>query len=150
MSVDVGLAVKIGVLEGFLEVVEAAHKESPEITTSRLILVLGVYRWHLRRRHKGSMKALPLEHLDMVKTAIRNAESILHDLREEHAEEMAGWHLGCNPANRSQQFANALWRIVMDLTIEVQENERLYPELKPVFDRERKQYRKRLGESQEA
>jgi hypothetical protein len=105
MSIDVELAIKIGVLEGFLEVVESVNDGGDQ--DSKLISVLKIYRNHLRRLY------VPLK---TRKLAIEQAEFLLHKVFEDCPEKMCGWSVGLAPNNRAQQFANSLRRISLDLS----------------------------------
>jgi hypothetical protein len=91
-----------------------------------------------------------LDQLGTLKHGIRTAERILESLAVEEAEAIESWYLGCVPQNNIHRFANTLWVIIMALTAEVQENERLYPELKDSFDRDRSEYRAMKDAAEEA
>ena len=104
MSVDVGLALKIGLVEGFLEVVEKDNDGGE--SDNKLIAVIRVYRDHLRNL------AIPLE---TIKQGILQAELLLCKLFDDYPEDLAGWSVGLAPNNRLQQFANSLRKISMEL-----------------------------------
>ena len=106
----------------------------------RLLLVLNIYQWHLRR-YADRKPATP-DQMGTMKHEIRQSELLLEDIHENEPEMMQGWHVGCKEKNQAQRLANLMWEIIMELTMEVQENEALYPALKPEFDRERASYRK--------
>jgi hypothetical protein len=135
-------------LDKVLGITERAYAENKDISGCRFIQVLKIYRWHLIRAKKG----IPanLDELGTLKYGVRTAERILESLAVEEAEDLEGWYLGCNPANNIHRFANTLWAIIMGLTAEIQENERLYPELKDTFDRERASYRAAKDAADEA
>jgi hypothetical protein len=114
----------------------------------RLILVLQIYEWQLRRYALN--RPATLDHLATLKHGIRTAEILINAIHENEAEMMEGWLLGCKPQNQAQSLCGLLWQIVMALTQEVQETERLYPELKTVFDRECASYRKMKDAADEA
>ena len=144
----------ISVPEMQVNIVRAYRKHIEEIYpdkadgADRLILVLKIYEWHLRRYR--DRKAATLEQLQTLKHGIRQAELLLHEIFENVPEDMQGWHMGCKERNQAQRLANLLWEIVLELTKEIQANEALYPELKFAFDRERAQYRRMLEEAREA
>jgi hypothetical protein len=114
----------------------------------RLILVLRIYEWQLRR----SAKPMPVnpDQMATLKHGVRTAENLLHDIQENEPAMMKDWYLGCTPQNQAQRLAHLLWEIVLELTKEIQANEALYPELKFAFDRERAKYRRMLEEAREA
>jgi hypothetical protein len=114
----------------------------------RLILVLKIYEWQLRRYK--NLKPLNSDQMATLKHGIRTAELLIHDIWENEAEMMQGWYLGCTPQNEAQKLANLLWQITLEFTKEIQANEELYPALKPMFDRERAEYRKLLEDAREA
>jgi hypothetical protein len=114
----------------------------------RLILVLRIYEWQLRRSAKP--KPVNPDQMGTLKHGVRTAEILLNDIQENEPEMMKDWYLGCTPQNQAQKLANLLWQLVMSFTAEIQENEALYPELKFAFDRERAQYRRMLEEAREA
>jgi hypothetical protein len=111
----------------------------------RLILVLRIYEWQLRRSAKP--KPVNPDEMATLKHGVRTAENLLHDIQENESEMMKDWYLGCSPQNQAQKLANLLWQIVMSFTQEIQENEALYPALKPMFDKERADYRKMKNEA---
>jgi hypothetical protein len=135
-------------LDKVLGITERAYAENKDISGGRFIQVLKIYRWHLLRAERNI--PAKLDELPTLKHGIRTAERILESLAVEEAEDFEGWHLGCNPANNIHRFANTLWAIIMALTAEVQENERLYSALKEEFDRERASYRKTKDAADEA
>jgi hypothetical protein len=114
----------------------------------RLILVLRIYEWQLRRFALN--KPAALDQLGTLKHGIRTAEILINSIHENEAAMMEDWRLGCKPENQAQSLCSLLWQIVMALTAEVEENERLYPELKPIFDKERAQYRQMKDAADEA
>jgi hypothetical protein len=133
-------------LDKVLGITERAHAENKDISGGRFIQVLKIYRWHLQRVERGIPATL--DQLGTLKHGIRTAEIILESLAVEEAEAIEGWYLGCAPQNNIHRFANTLWAIIMALTAEIQENERLYPALKPMFDRERSEYRRMKDEAE--
>jgi hypothetical protein len=135
-------------LDKVLGITERAYASNKDISGGRFIQVLKIYRWHLIRAKKGIPATL--DQLGTLKHGIRTAERILESLAIEEAEAIEGWYLGCVPQNNIHRFVNTLWAIIMALTAEVQENERLYPDLKEVFDRERAEYRRMKSEAEEA
>jgi hypothetical protein len=148
-SVSAGFALgSLELLDKVLGITEHAYAKNKDISGGRFIQVLKIYRWHLLRAER----CIPatLDQLGTLKHGIRTAERILESLAVEAADDLEGWYLGCSPANNIHRFANTLWAIIMALTAEVQENERLYPELKDAFDRERANYRKMKDEAEEA
>jgi hypothetical protein len=114
----------------------------------RLILVLRIYEWQLRRYELN--KPATVDQLGTLKHGIRTAEILINAIHENESEMMEGWLLGCKPKNQAQSLCSLLWQIVMALTQDVQETERLYPELKTEFDRERASYRKMKDAADEA
>jgi len=114
----------------------------------RLILVLRIYEWQLRRYALN--KPATLDQLGTLKHGIRTAEILINAIHENEAEMMEDWRLWCKPKNQAQSLCSLLWKIVTALTQEVQETERRYPELKDAFDSERASYRKMKDEAEEA
>jgi hypothetical protein len=114
----------------------------------RLILVLRIYEWQLRRYALN--KPATLDQLGTLKHGIRTAEILIIAIHENEAEMMEGWRLWCKPKNQAQSLCSLLWQIVMALTAEVQETERLYPAFKDSFDRERASYRRMKDAADEA
>jgi hypothetical protein len=114
----------------------------------RLILVLQIYEWQLLRYK--NLKPVNPDQMATLKHGIRTAELILEDIQANQPEMMQNWYLGCTPQNEAQRLANTLWQITMAFTAEVQENESLYPALKPMFDRERAEYRRMKEAADEA
>ncbi|WP_433963852.1 hypothetical protein [Tunturiibacter gelidiferens] len=115
---------------------------------ARLILVLQIYEWQLRRYK--NLKPVNPDQMATLKHGIRTAELILDDIWENQQEMMQGWYLGCTPQNEAQRLANLLWQITLEFTKEIQANEQFYPALKPMFDKERVEYRKMLDDVREA
>lgn|ERR1700733_493011 len=114
----------------------------------RLIHVLRIYEWQLRRSAKP--KPVNPDQMGTLKHGVRTAEILCHDIQENEPEMMKDWYLGCTPQNQAQKLANLLWQIVMAFTAEIQENEQLYPALKPMFDKERADYRAMKDAADEA
>jgi hypothetical protein len=141
-------APNLELLNSFLGAVEQYHAANPDIHSGRYIQVLTIYRWHLLRAKQ--QKAATLDELPTLKHGVRTAEIILHAIRDLEPEAFEDFYFGCNPQNQPQRFANSLWTIIMSLTMEIQENEHLYPELKDAFDRERAEYRRIKLEAEEA
>jgi hypothetical protein len=112
----------------------------------RLILVLQIYEWQLLRSAKP--KPVNPDEMATLKHGVRTAELVLNAIQENEPARMQGWYLGCTPQNQAQKVANLLWEIVMSFTAEIQENEALYPALKPMFDGERAAYRRMLEEAE--
>jgi hypothetical protein len=144
----------ISVPEMQVNIVRAYRKHIEEMyadnfaEADRLILVLKIYEWHLRRYR--DRKPLNPDQMVTSKYGIRHAELLIHDIWENVPEDMQGWYMGCKERNQAQRLANLLWQIVMELTKEIQANEALYPALKPMFDRERAKYRRMLEDAGEA
>ena len=104
--------------------------------SNKLLLILEIYQWHLKRF--AQEKACTYDQLMTLKTGIRQSEVLLR-------------HIAVNDRPReAQHLSKLLWAIILELTKEVDANERLYPELKPEFDRERAQYREMLEDALEA
>ena len=114
----------------------------------RLILVLRIYEWHLRRY--AQRKPATPDQIATLKHGIRQAEILLLDIFENEPAMMAGWYLGCIEKNEAQRLANLLSQLSLELTKEVIANEALYPALKPMFDRERAEYRRMKAEAEGA
>jgi hypothetical protein len=114
----------------------------------RLILVLQIYEWQLRRYK--NLKPVNPDQMATLKHGIRTAELILDDIWVNEPEMMQGWYMGCPSQNEAQRLANLLWQITLEFTKEIQANEELYPALKPMFDRERAEYRRMKDEAEEA
>jgi hypothetical protein len=114
----------------------------------RLIKVLKIYEWQLLRYK--NLKPVNPDQMATLKHGIRTAELVLESIQENEAEMMQDWYLGCTPQNEAQKLANLLWQITMSFTAEVHENESLYPALKPMFDKERAEYRRMKEEADEA
>jgi hypothetical protein len=106
----------------------------------RLLMVLQIYEWQLRRAK--DRKPVNPDQMATLKHGIREAELLYSDIIENEAEEMSGWYAGCVPTNQAQRLCNLLCELILEFTQEVIANEALYPALKPMFDRERAQYRK--------
>src|SRR5258705_2096402 len=87
----------------------------------RLILVLRIYEWQLRRYALN--KPATLDQLGTLKHGIRTAEILINAIHENEAEMMEDWRLGYKPKNQAQSLCSLLWQIVMALTQEVQETE---------------------------
>ena len=104
MNSETERAVKIGLVEGFLEVVERVNDGGDQ--DSKLISVLRIYRNHLRRLY------VPLETREL---GIEQAEFLLHKVYEDCPQEMRGWSIGSAPINTATKFANAMRRISTEL-----------------------------------
>ena len=108
----------------------------------RLITVLRIYRWQLRRYVKQAIPApLTLDQIQMYKTGIRISECLLEDINENEPEAMHGWYWGSHEQNQAQRLANILCDLIMEFTKEITEAELQHPALKKQFDDERAEYR---------
>ena len=99
----------------------------PSYESKKFMFILEIYRWQLRRRVRNI--PLKLDQLDTLKTGVRNAEDFLLMID------------GGSPRAVAEEIAEILRSIILELTEEIVVNEELYPELKPAFDLERRQYR---------
>jgi hypothetical protein len=138
---------QLNIVRAYIDWVDELYPDKVD-GADRLILVLKIYEWQLRRYELK--KLATLDQLGTLKHGIRIAEILINAIHENEAEMMKGWRLGCKPKNQAQSLCSLLWQIVMALTAEVVETERLYPELKPMFDRERVRYRQMKDAAEEA
>jgi hypothetical protein len=117
-----------------------------EAGAASLIMVMQIYEWHLRRYQLKSPATL--DELSTLKHGIREAEILIHAIHDNEPSRMQGWYLGCNPANQAQSLCSLLWQLVMSLAQEIVETEGQHPALKPMFDRERAEYRRMKTEAE--
>lgn len=130
---------QLNAVRAYIDWVGQLYADKP-YEADRLILVLRIYEWQLRRA--VTPKPVNPDQMATLKHGVRTAENLLNDIQENEPARMQDWCFGCTPQNQAQKLANLLWEIVMSLTAEIQENEQLYPALKPMFDRERAEYRR--------
>jgi len=135
------------VCTAYITWVEELYADNPH-EADRLLLVLKIYQWQLRR--SANPKPVNPDQMATLKHGVRQAEILMEDIHENESEDMKDWYLGCKENNQAQRLVNLLWEIVMSLTAEIQENEALYPALKPMFDRERAAYRRMKEAADEA
>ena len=104
--------------------------------SDRFILILQIREWQLKRRVRNL--PLSLDNLQTLKTGIREAEVFLHSLT------------GGQPKSVADEIADILRLVILELTKEIIHTEEMYPALKPIFDRERAEYRRIKDEADAA
>jgi hypothetical protein len=129
---------QLNIVKAYIAHVQELYADEPH-EVSRLILVLQIYEWQLRRYRLK--KAATLDQLGTLKHGIRTAELILEDVHDNEPQRMQGWFFGCSPKNEAQRLCSLLWQIVVSLTREIVEVERMHHAMKPQFDEERARYR---------
>jgi hypothetical protein len=139
--------VAIQLVDAYIKQIEDEYR-GHEDEAGSLVLVLKIYKMSLRQKHKREV--ISPDMLATYKHGVRQAELLLNNLTENEPELMVGWYIGIEAQNAAQRLANILWELVLELTQQIMATEAMFPELKPAFDRERRQYRKMLEEAREA
>jgi hypothetical protein len=130
------LNLKLELISSFIaDLIAMQGKDQGE---SRLLWVLLVFEQVLLRQKSETV--MDFDDLREMKQAIRECGCLLHQLSEDEPQDMRGWYHGIEPVNSALAMANALSRMILEMSGTVFFFESQHPRLKEQFDRERAQY----------
>ena len=106
------LDIKIEIVSSFIAELTANQRKDAD--TSRLLQVLLAFDQMLLREKNQTV--MGVGDLSEIKKAICEARSLLVDLAEDEPQDMEGWHHGAKPANSALALANALSRMILEMS----------------------------------